>query len=326
MSGTETSLISSEGKTLKAFDATRLLGMFSFRWTPISGWRCGPLLMLILLVVGSGGSVPATADSPAVPVTVPAVSENPEDSQESDSEASSALVRVGIYDSSEGISQGVKALRKFLVEDAGFVCRRLTPQEIQTGALTEIDVLIMPGGSGSAQAKNLGEAGSQAVRQFVRDGGGYVGICAGSYLASSYYSWSLHLINAQVVDREHWARGTGTAILRLSEVGKQSLREPADEVQVYYGQGPLLAPDTKDDLPAYEVLAEYASEIAKKGAPTGVMIGTTAIARSVYGRGRVICYSPHPEVAEGPNHLMIHGVRWAAGKDFVTGEAADAAQ
>src|SRR5690606_32989124 len=79
--------------------------------------------------------------------------------QEVSTATSPSRVRVGIYDHSEGIAKGVKALRQFLGEEAGFVCRRLTPSDIQSGVLSEVDVLIMPGGSGSAQAKNLGKQG-----------------------------------------------------------------------------------------------------------------------------------------------------------------------
>ncbi len=235
-------------------------------------------------------------------------------------ESSQRLIRVGIYDNTSGTAKGPKSLSRFLTAESGFEVQRLTPQQIQSGALSDIDVLIMPGGSGSAQARNLGDDGTREVRQFVRDGGGYVGICAGSYLASSHYSWSLNLLNAKVVDREHWARGTGPAVLKMTETGKDALGEISDEVDVYYGQGPLLAPDTKEDLPPYETLALFASEIAKNGAPKGVMIGTTAIARAEYGNGRVICYSPHPEVSQGPNHLVLQGVLWAAGQPVTVEE------
>lgn len=60
------------------------------------------------------------------------------------------------------------------------------------------DVLLFPGGSGSKQGKALGEAGRSHVRQFTREGGGVIGICAGAYLCSSHYSWSLGLMNAAV--------------------------------------------------------------------------------------------------------------------------------
>ena len=171
----------------------------------------------------------------------------------------------------------------------------------------------MPGGSGSLQAKKLEEKGRVAVQEFVRNGGGYIGICAGSYLASSHYDWSLDLINARVWDRSHWARGQGTVTLGVTSPGQQVLNTDATEVDVYYGQGPLLVPDNDPDLPGYEVLARYDSEVAEKGAQPGAMSGTHAIIRSVFGSGRVICFSPHPEKSNGPNGLMLHGVRWAAG-------------
>jgi hypothetical protein len=234
------------------------------------------------------------------------------------------VVRVAIYDHSDGSAGGPKNLLRILTEETGFRCVRVSPQEIRDGALKEADVLIVPGGSGSLQAKNLEESGREIVKDFVRNGGGYVGICAGSYLASSHYDWSLHLINAQVFDREHWARGTGDVVLKFTQPGKEAFGKTQEEIGVYYGQGPLLVPDNKTDLPAYEPLALYASEIAKKGAPTGVMIGTTALARATYGEGRVLCISCHPEKTGGPNELIPIGVGWAAGRELTEIELAPA--
>lgn len=230
-------------------------------------------------------------------------------------EFAAQTIRVAIYDHSDGSAKSPKALRTILTDEAGFTCLKVTPQDIRDGKLSDCDLLIVPGGSGSLQSKRLEQAGRDQIRSFVQNGGGYVGICAGSYLATSDYTWSLHLLNAKVLDRAHWARGTGEVRLKITDSGQSLLQENADEVACYYGQGPLLIPDTKPDLPAYEALAEYATEIAEKGAPMGVMIGTTAIARSHFGKGRVICYSPHPEQSGGPNHLLLHGVRWVAGNE-----------
>ncbi|WP_339749218.1 BPL-N domain-containing protein [uncultured Rubinisphaera sp.] len=222
------------------------------------------------------------------------------------------LVRVAIYDHSEEISNGPSNLLRFLIPEHGFSAQRVSPEQIQEGCLKEFDVLIMPGGSGSKQSEKLQESGRAQVKEFVRNGGGYVGICAGSYLASSHYSWSLSLINAKVWDREHWARGQGTVSLCLTSSGCEVLGSIQNEVDVYYGQGPLLVPDNQSDLPGYEVLASYGSEIAKKGAPVEAMIDTHAVIRSKYGEGRVICFSPHPETKDGPNSLMASGIYWAA--------------
>lgn len=222
-----------------------------------------------------------------------------------------STIWVAVFDLSNGAGNGPKALTRILNEQAGFKTYRITPEEIRDGRLKSFDVLIMPGGSGSKQAEKLGEEGREIVKQFVRDGGGYMGICAGSYLASSDYTWSLHLLNAKVFDRAHWARGTGQVKLSLSPTARDLLKHDEENVEVYYGQGPLLIPDDKADLPAFETLASYESEIAKKGAPSGVMIGTTAIARAPYGEGRVICFSPHCEVTGGPNHMISAAVLWA---------------
>ena len=223
-------------------------------------------------------------------------------------------VWVAIYDHSDGSANGPKNLERFLTREAGFRCERLHPEEIQAGRLTAFDVIIVPGGSGSKQAEKLGENGREVIRQFVRNGKGYIGICAGAYLASSDYTWSLNLLNAKVIDRAHWARGTGDVELSLNELGRELLTEREPRITVYYGQGPLLAPDDEPDLPPYEPLAEYATEIAKKGAPSGVMVGTTAIARAQYGAGRVMCFSPHPEGRRETEHLTKAGVHWVARK------------
>ena len=221
--------------------------------------------------------------------------------------------RVAVYDHSNGSANGPKNLMQFLTAENGFDCQRVSPAEIREGRLRDFDALVMHGGSGSLQAKKLEEKGRAEVRDFVRNGGGYIGICAGSYLASSHYDWSLDLINARVWDRSHWARGQGTVKLGVTSSGQQILNTNSTEVDVYYGQGPLLVPDNDPDLPGYEVLARYDSEVAQKGAQPGAMSGTHAIIRSVFGSGRVICFSPHPEKSNGPNGLMLHGVRWAAG-------------
>jgi hypothetical protein len=231
-------------------------------------------------------------------------------------------VRIGVYSHSTNPAKAAKIVGIFtniLTPEKGFTVRRVDPEGIRTGVLSNLDVLVMPGGSGSKQATNLETSGREAVQQFVKDGGGYVGICAGAYLACSHYPWSLHLINARVIDREHWARGKGNMILTLSDPGQRALGHPEKEVEVFYGQGPLYGRGTNGGLLPYEELAIYKTEVAKKnvppGVPMGVMQGTAAIARTEFGKGRVICYSPHPEKPFQPVfHLIENGVRWAGGK------------
>ena len=64
----------------------------------------------------------------------------------------------------------------------------------------------------------------------------------------------------------------------------------------------------------FDTLGTFATEIAKNGAPQGVMIGTTAIARGTFGSGRVFCFSPHPERTEAAQDYVFKAIHWAAKK------------
>jgi len=226
--------------------------------------------------------------------------------------AKQTKIKVAIYNHSNADSPGPNNLTRILNESEGFECSSLHPDEIRLPRLADFDLLIVPGGSGSLQSKKLGEDGRESIRQFVQNGGGYIGICAGSYLASAQYPWSLSLINSKVWDRAHWARGTGVVSIAFTTDGSRAMNPTTDTANVYYGQGPLLLPANRPDLPPYEVLASYQTEVAKKGAPEGAMTFTHAVIRSTFGDGRVMCLSPHPEKKDGPSWIILYAARWVA--------------
>jgi hypothetical protein len=218
-------------------------------------------------------------------------------------------IRVAVFDD-VGTSDKLPYLLEALAEHADLRVDRVKAEAIRSGCLNNYDVLIHPGGSGSRQGKTLGEDGREKVRTFVRNGGGYLGICAGAYLASRDYTWSLHILDARVVDKAHWARGTGPVDVALTEKGRDLLGVKARRPSIQYFQGPLLAPADDPTLPDYEVLGLFDGEIAKKGAPSGVMKGTTAIAAAPFESGRVLCISPHPERTDGLHDMVYQALRW----------------
>jgi putative intracellular protease/amidase len=94
-------------------------------------------------------------------------------------------VRIAVFQG-DGVGPSAEDLLSVL-ENTGsteLVVSRISAEEIRAGELSEFDVLIHPGGSGSKQGKALGESGREAVTQFVRDGGGYLGVCGGAYLTT----------------------------------------------------------------------------------------------------------------------------------------------
>ncbi len=209
----------------------------------------------------------------------------------------------------EGVSSTDK-LMKALAADPALKVSKLSADNIRDGKLKEYDVLILPGGSGSKQGNALGEEGRERVREFVKNGNGLIGICAGAYLASCDYDWSLNLLDAKVIDRKHWNRGYGNVDIALTQNGRELLGVDGGKASIYYHQGPLLAPAENPDIPDFESLAVYIGEIAENNAPRGVMPGTTAIARCKIEKGRVFCFSPHPEKTPGLESMVLEAISW----------------
>ena len=226
-------------------------------------------------------------------------------------------IRVAVFQG-PGVGPSCEQLIAALSSNTGgkFRISRLTGDEIRAGKLADVDVLVHPGGSGSKQGEALGEQGRLEVQKYVRAGGGYLGVCGGAYLATNDYAWSLNLIDAKVVDKRHWDRGNGTVTLRLSPKGSEFLQQDGPKMLIHYAQGPLLARPEWDDpeVPDYESLAIYVTEMAENGAPRGVMAGTSAVVRCELGTGRVFCFSPHPELTEGLHHLIPLAVEWLAAR------------
>jgi glutamine amidotransferase-like uncharacterized protein len=194
------------------------------------------------------------------------------------------------------------------------------PEAIRSGKLKEFDVLMHPGGGGGAQGRALEPEGRTAIREFVRNGGGFIGICAGAYLATDDYEWSLGLVEARVVDKRHWARGIGPVEVELSPAGREFFGMEGERFSIHYAQGPLLSRKEWDNpaAPEYESLGIYRTGLAQKGAPEGIMPGTSAIIRTTFEKGRVFVFSPHPELTQGLGHMVERAVHWAARRD-VTG-------
>ncbi|MFN3409742.1 MAG: succinylglutamate desuccinylase/aspartoacylase family protein [Limisphaerales bacterium] len=187
----------------------------------------------------------------------------------------------------------------------------VSPAEVASGVLTNFDVVIFPGGSASRQAEAIGEEGREEVRKFVARGGGYIGICAGAYLATSGYPWSLKIINAKTISPQ-WRRGVGPVQMELSAAGASILGPRDGQFSVRYANGPIVEPAGVATLPPYTTLAWFRSELAENDTPVGIMIHSPAIFSGVFQNGRVVCVSPHPESTAGLEDMIPRAVNWVA--------------
>jgi glutamine amidotransferase-like uncharacterized protein len=226
--------------------------------------------------------------------------------------ASSALaLDVAIYQGPGVGGKGPKNMEKLLTEREHHV-EFVSPDDVRAGKLKEFDVVIFPGGSGSKEAAGLGDDGREEVRKFIRTGGGYVGVCAGAYLGTCRYDWGLKVIDAQTVDSAHWKRGEGMVEIELTDAGRKVLGDRQGKFEIRYANGPLLGPFKDEKLPDYEVLAHFRTELAKNGAPKGVMVDTPAIISSPLDEGRVVLISPHAEGMPELEWIIENAVRWSA--------------
>src|SRR5687767_9260699 len=111
------------------------------------------------------------------------------------SHAVESKIRVALFDDAGATGKGVPRVLEILGKLPDVQVTKVKGTNIASGVLTNFDVVMFTGGSGSQQAKALGEGGREEVRRFVRNGGGYVGICAGAYLACSGFDWGVGLLN-----------------------------------------------------------------------------------------------------------------------------------
>jgi len=70
------------------------------------------------------------------------------------------------------------------LKEAGLPFELLRSRDIKGGGLKDRPFLFVPGGWASNKEESLGEKGKEAVRDFVYEGGSYLGICGGAGLAT----------------------------------------------------------------------------------------------------------------------------------------------
>ena len=223
-------------------------------------------------------------------------------------------LKVAIFDGKGAGASGIDSTESRIQSIPQATVTRVKAEDWATIDLKPFDVVAFSGGSGSAQAEAIGEAGRNNVREYVRGGGGFVGICAGAYLACSNFKWGLGILNASTVSSK-WQRGQGFMDLEITDEGRKLLGDVRGTFKVRYHNGPIIKPAERTDVPAYTPVALFRSEIAEFGSPVGVMVNSPAQALGTFGQGRVFISSPHPENTPGLEHLIPRGVLWAGGID-----------
>jgi glutamine amidotransferase-like uncharacterized protein len=194
--------------------------------------------------------------------------------------------------------------------------------DVRAGALANADLYIAPGGSSSKQAATLGATGCSNLVEFVRNGGGYFGTCAGCYLALSPAAKDRpnagRLCFVPYCPERKGYRGGAHLKIRFTEDAKLFGLTPGAERVVRYHGGPVLL--DSNPIPGADIhtVAEYACAgvFAADSLKKPIMSGTPAIIAGTFGKGRLVCTSPHPESFLHTQDMIRGGLKYITGRLF----------
>ena len=229
-----------------------------------------------------------------------------------------------------------------VLAQAGHDVEFVFPVDILDGCLAAFDAFAMPGGgyrAMSGQIDALGHAGARALREFVEDGGMYLGSCAGSYDAATVPASFVAACPAQaemcLLDARIWnetntswvgLQSPGVGVLRTRNVspGHPIMRGLPESFAIAHYNGPLfrggealavVAGTTEQFTPAERFLGPHAGttlidEAARQGV-ANIVVGAR-------GRGRVVLFGSHPEFGfslpmddpQLPGRMLDNAVRW----------------
>ncbi len=189
---------------------------------------------------------------------------------------------------------GVIAFENFL-DWKGISHERITAETINTGDLSgRYQALYFPGGYAYYYKMAIDQNGVENIKDFVRNGGGYLGICAGAYFACDSVIWEedgkidypLDLFDGLAVGAidaiAPWDDYTMTTV-NLHPDNPINQFEPSYEIMLYYG-GPYFSPHATAKIDTVGGWAVWHDE--------------PAIINFTVDSGRVLLIGPHPEIEE----------------------------
>lgn len=216
-------------------------------------------------------------------------------------------LKVGYFVGQGSRSNGVYFWAQLLFYSPQLEVTLLEAQDIRDGKLKELDLLLIPGGSSELQVKDLQDSGKAAIQEFVRNGGSYIGICAGFHCTLNRKE-RLELMPFE------YCRGAGGAQavlpVEISKRGAEIMNIRPGRYNVRYSLGPISKPGKDWEHGKGEILGVYKGTVSPKGRPGGNFFNAPAVIYGNYGKGKIIATSFHPE-SHITNHDLAMGCFYA---------------
>ena len=185
---------------------------------------------------------------------------------------------------------------------------------IREGALDGCDVFVCPGGYDRQIYADIGRAGAEVIREFIRNGGGYLGTCAGAIFtlndARGYRlaPWKQDPANS------NFAHGHAQIAMSVTPRGAELMGIPAANRIVWYWNGPLMIPAPIEGVKS-EVLATYRGDILMDTKQLLRQAGYPAIVSVEFGKGRMVVSSCHPEISPRTHDIVAGAFKYLTGRE-----------
>ncbi len=228
-------------------------------------------------------------------------------------------IKVGVFSGNGAGAVSVIETIEALKIDPDITAYPLSPADIITGKLTETDAIIFPGGSGSKQLNSLGKTGKQKVINYIKQGGGAIGICAGAYMMCQTDGYpSLKIGDVKHLDRPHYNRGRGLIEFKLNDEGLKIFPEFKDQPQfIQYYDGPIMAPLNQEK--SFKPVAVYVTDIhPNEGYPVGLTPGKLFMYHQSYGKGKIFAIGGHAESTPGIRFMIPRMARWVTNNKLIS--------
>lgn len=175
-----------------------------------------------------------------------------------------------------------------------------TSDKINTEILSSYDVLIMPGTDKGYDYLDSESVDGNAIKKFVYEGKGFIGICAGAYSGAK--------------STDGWHQGWGIA---PNVVAIPALNEANLTVQITSEGKEIFGYEGEKTMSHINGPAMYSSEgktikfAIYKDNNTGYQ-GYDAIIGDYYGKGRTVLSGVHPELLPQYPEILVYLILWAA--------------
>ena len=224
-------------------------------------------------------------------------------------------VRAGVFAGVGSMGLSSTELIRYVARSPELDLTLVDGEDIRNGALDSLDLLVMPGGSAWVIVGDIGPKGIENLKEFLRRGGSFIGICAGCVmlLDDEYRIAS----GVSMVPYSRYGAYSGDAMtsMTLTDEGAKALGMAKGTFDVWYSGGPIMfrrhaeVPDAK-----IESWGLYGRNVTNEGWGAH-MQGNVSCIGGTFGKGRIAATACHPEFRHSADALVKGLFRYATGRE-----------